>query len=143
MSDTAKFIATLQEAGDPSNQNLGPSRKLYRTAASALTASESTVASLRAERDTYQWADQKHSAQLVESTELVDALRAEVERLTRALKVAVNQLSLHEPGDSRLVSDLFVALASVVCDCANEKSWAIIDAARALDRSPSVESGNG
>ncbi|KRB22718.1 hypothetical protein [Mesorhizobium sp. Root172] len=53
----------------------------------------------------------------------------EIARLRKALAVAVDQLSLSEPGDSRAVSDLFVALASVVCDCPDEKSWAIIDEA--------------
>lgn len=66
-----------------------------------------------------------------EAAAALPALRSSLEQHKIALNVAVDQLSLHEPGDSRAVSDLFVALASVVCDCADEKSWAIIDSARA------------
>jgi hypothetical protein len=55
----------------------------------------------------------------------------EIARLRSALDLAVGMLMMHEPGDSRAVSDEAVALASVVCDCTNDETWRIISAARA------------
>jgi hypothetical protein len=55
----------------------------------------------------------------------------EIERLKAALDLAVGMLMLHEPGDSRAVSDEAVALASVVCDCTNDETWRIISAGQA------------
>lgn len=52
----------------------------------------------------------------------------EVERLKRALSVATCLVMKHEPGDSRAVSDIAVALTSVVCEVDNPESWEIIDA---------------
>jgi hypothetical protein len=61
----------------------------------------------------------------------LEQLRAENARLRGALDLAVGMIMLHEPGDSRAVSDEAVALASVVCDCTNDETWSIIDVGRA------------
>jgi hypothetical protein len=48
------------------------------------------------------------------------------EEVMLALQVAVDILSLYEPGDSRAVSNEFVALAYVSCGCIDEESKKII-----------------
>jgi hypothetical protein len=58
-------------------------------------------------------------------------LHREQHKLRRALELAVALLGQHEPGDSRAVSDEFVALATVVAQNDDAKSWNVIEAALA------------
>lgn len=51
---------------------------------------------------------------------------AEIAEMRMALSLAVNMLSQYEPGDSRAVSDEFVALAAVQCGLGDERSDAVI-----------------
>ena len=55
------------------------------------------------------------------------------ERLGRALDLALAMLIKHEPGDSRAVSNEFVALATVAAGIDNDSSWAVIDTALAME----------
>lgn len=55
--------------------------------------------------------------------------RPTMEELNRALSLAVNLLAPLEPGDSRAVSNEFVALASVSTGDASPEVMAVIDAA--------------
>lgn len=57
--------------------------------------------------------------------------------LRKALSVATNMLIVHEPPDSRGVSDEFVALASVQCGDMSPPVMAVID--RALASAPPGE----
>lgn len=50
--------------------------------------------------------------------------------LRRGLKLALEMLARHEPGDSRAVSDEFVALAALAADQSDPEVMACIDAAR-------------
>ena len=52
-----------------------------------------------------------------------------IEQLKNALSVALGMLAPYEPGDSRAVSDEFVALATVECEIDDEASWVVINAA--------------
>lgn len=52
-----------------------------------------------------------------------------LEQLRRGLRLAVNMLSLHEPPDSRAVSDEFVALAATDCGSVSGRVMDVIDAA--------------
>jgi len=64
----------------------------------------------------------------------------------KALDLAVAMLAPYEPGDSRAVSDEFVALASIVADCANDDTWRVIDAALSRIRAaiePAPAEGGG
>ena len=60
-----------------------------------------------------------------------NAAEAREKQLRAALKLAVDIVMVNEPGDSRAVSDEAVALAAVVCECDDEKCWAVIDQALA------------
>lgn len=71
-----------------------------------------------------------------------DALAARVAQVEPALKVAVAMLSCREPGDSRAVSDEFVALAAVECGCADAECMRVIDTALAAWRAAN-EAGDG
>lgn len=53
------------------------------------------------------------------------------EKLQKALDVAVNMLSIYEPPDSRAVSGIFVALASVATGNENQECLDLIDEALA------------
>lgn len=69
-------------------------------------------------------------------------LVAEIERLKEALSLAVQMLFPYEPGDSRAVSDEFVALAAVDCGLADDKCMKVIRdslAARATLDAPNAE----
>lgn len=59
-----------------------------------------------------------------------------IEQLKKALSLAVNMLSVHEPPDSRAVSDEFVALACVDCGVVKDSDMTIIE--RALAAPPLV-----
>lgn len=50
----------------------------------------------------------------------------ETQRLRDALRLALSWLSLNEPGDSRAVSDEFVAMAAVSCGLGDAASDAVI-----------------
>jgi hypothetical protein len=63
-------------------------------------------------------------------TELA-TLRDDNARLREAIALAVGMLAQDEPGDSRAVSNEFVALAAVECGIANDDDWAVIRAALA------------
>lgn len=52
----------------------------------------------------------------------------EAERLRKALNVACGLLVRHEPGDSRAVSDIFVALSAVASGDGDKACWDIVDA---------------
>ena len=52
-----------------------------------------------------------------------------IEQLRRGLRLAVNMLSLHEPPDSRAVSDEFVALAAMDCGSVSGRVMDVIEAA--------------
>lgn len=51
------------------------------------------------------------------------------EQLTIALKLAVQMLSEYEPGDSRAVSNEFVALAAVECNLVDNTVMQVINQA--------------
>lgn len=57
-------------------------------------------------------------------------------REREALGLAVAMLSHYEPGDSRAVSDEFVALAAVACGIAKDEDWTIIRAAAIRAQEP-------
>jgi hypothetical protein len=76
-----------------------------------------------------------------ELTLLYEELKAENVRIKNALKLTVNALRLavnilgeFEPGDSRAVSNDFVALAAISCGLGNEECGAIVN--RALEIAP-------
>jgi hypothetical protein len=50
-------------------------------------------------------------------------------QLKQALEIAVNIIMASEPGDSRAVSDIAVALAAVSCDIVDDKVMAVIEEA--------------
>ena len=54
--------------------------------------------------------------------------------IERALALAVSMLAPHEPGDSRAVSDEFVAIASVACGDTSPRVMEVIDGAIAKMR---------
>lgn len=54
----------------------------------------------------------------------------QAKKYKRALNLALDLLIKHEPGDSRAVSNEFVALASVLAGNDDKKAWDIIDDAR-------------
>lgn len=60
-----------------------------------------------------------------------DAERPTREQLLKALRVALALAAPHEPGDSRMVSDEFVACSTVAAGQADAASMAVIDAALA------------
>lgn len=49
------------------------------------------------------------------------------EQLKKALTLAVNMLAHYEPGDSRAVSNEFVALAAVQCDLVDDAVMKVIE----------------
>lgn len=51
----------------------------------------------------------------------------QIEKFQKALRLAVNLLSIHEPPDSRAVSDDFVALAAVDTGDISDEVMAVID----------------
>lgn len=53
--------------------------------------------------------------------------KATYDQLKKALTVAVGIIMKNEPPDSRAVSDIAVALASVDCDLVNEQVMNIIE----------------
>jgi hypothetical protein len=57
----------------------------------------------------------------------IAALQSEIARMRDALEMAVGMLAPFEPGDSRAVSNEFVALASIVCGNDNEECWRIVN----------------
>lgn len=56
-------------------------------------------------------------------------MKATYDQLKSALKLANLMLFVHEPPDSRAVSNEFVALAAVECDEVNDEVMHIIDMA--------------
>lgn len=64
------------------------------------------------------------------------AVKQERDQLREALTLAVNLLAVNEPGDSRAVSDEFVALAAVSTGDASREVMAIIRAANARTAEP-------
>jgi hypothetical protein len=62
----------------------------------------------------------------------VSATEPTIDQLKAALRLAVNMLSVHEPPDSRAVSDEFVALACVDCGDTEGRVMEVIEAALAL-----------
>lgn len=56
-------------------------------------------------------------------------MKATYEQLELAFKLAVQMLSKLEPGDSRAVSNEFVALAAVECELVDDRVMNIIEAA--------------
>ena len=62
-----------------------------------------------------------------------------VERLTEALGLALKYLAAHEPGDSRAVSDEFVAMAAIHAGLGSDEAMAVIRAAL----SATTERGGG
>jgi len=68
-----------------------------------------------------------------------EAVRAERE----ALKLAVAMLALAEPGDSRAVSDEFVALAAISCGLGTPEIAAVVTNALAAIRARTKDNANG
>lgn len=62
--------------------------------------------------------------------------------IQKALRLAVNMLSLYEPPDSRAVSDEFVALAAVDTGDTSPEVLAVIDAALARQAECGAEIGD-
>jgi len=58
------------------------------------------------------------------------------QKFEKALNCALNLLGQYEPEDSRAVSDIFVALATVVAGNDDADSWALIDAVLKADLKP-------
>lgn len=63
--------------------------------------------------------------------------------IQKALRLAVNALSLYEPPDSRACSDEFVALAAVDAGDTSEPVVAVIDAALARQAERGAADVNG
>lgn len=71
----------------------------------------------------------------------VGMMVAQLDRLMKALNVAVGLLAPHEPPDSRAVSDIFVALASIVSACDNDECWQLVDQEAARQRKAAADAG--
>lgn len=56
-------------------------------------------------------------------------MRSKVKKLEAALNLAVDMLSVHEPGDSRACSDEFVSLAAASIGDLSDPVMKVIDAA--------------
>jgi len=59
----------------------------------------------------------------------LDKMKPTYEQLKLAFDVAVDIIMKNEPGDSRAVSDIAVALASVSCDIVDDAVMKVIDEA--------------
>lgn len=71
------------------------------------------------------------------SADEIERLRVDNQRvgdLQKALNLALRYLFAHEPGDSRAVSDEFVAMCAVSSNCVNEQCRQIIERALAREK---------
>jgi hypothetical protein len=69
-----------------------------------------------------------------EAADEIERLRAEIADMGavhKALELALCWLAAHEPGDSRAVSDEFVAMTAILSNCANDHCVPIIERALA------------
>jgi hypothetical protein len=64
-----------------------------------------------------------------EAERKVEELEKANKRVKKVLEVAVDMLMRYEPPDSRCVSDMAVALASIAVDCENEEANKMLDEA--------------
>lgn len=73
---------------------------------------------------------------------LIFAMATRIEHLQKALGLCTATLAQLEPGDSRCVSDQFVAVAAVEAGCEDDRSLEVIEAEIArLKEAPAPASG--